>query len=86
MFYSSQADLSSLLNLLISECQIKRISLLKIQRVAGSYAEGFLEQSPNSKMMKLLHELAGGSQGYVRSETLRTFTEQEYRKIVVSLP
>jgi uncharacterized protein with GYD domain len=30
--------------------------------------------------------LAGGSQGYVRSETLRAFSEDEYRKIVASLP
>ena len=30
--------------------------------------------------------LAGASQGYVRSETLRAFTEEEYRKIVGSLP
>ena len=30
--------------------------------------------------------LAGGSQGYVRSETLRAFTEEEYRKTIASLP
>jgi uncharacterized protein with GYD domain len=30
--------------------------------------------------------LAGGSQGYLRSETLRAFTEVEYRKIITSLP
>ena len=30
--------------------------------------------------------LAGASQGYVRGETLRAFTEEEYRKIVGSLP
>ncbi|HEV2177925.1 MAG TPA: GYD domain-containing protein [Terriglobia bacterium] len=30
--------------------------------------------------------LADGSQGFVRSETLRAFTEDEYRKIISSLP
>jgi uncharacterized protein with GYD domain len=30
--------------------------------------------------------LATGSQGNVRTETLRAFTEEEYRKIVTSLP
>jgi uncharacterized protein with GYD domain len=30
--------------------------------------------------------MIGGSQGYVRSETLRAFTEAEFRKIVGSLP
>ena len=30
--------------------------------------------------------LSGGSQGFVRSETLRAFTEEEYRKIIGSLP
>jgi uncharacterized protein with GYD domain len=30
--------------------------------------------------------LAAASQGYVRSETMRAFTEDEYRQIVASLP
>jgi uncharacterized protein with GYD domain len=30
--------------------------------------------------------LAAGSQGYTRGETLRAFTEEEYRDIVASLP
>jgi len=30
--------------------------------------------------------LFGGSQGYVRGETLRAFTEEEYRKIIAALP
>jgi uncharacterized protein with GYD domain len=30
--------------------------------------------------------LAGASQGFVRAETLRAFTEEEYRKIIASLP
>jgi uncharacterized protein with GYD domain len=30
--------------------------------------------------------LAGGSQGFTRGETLRAFTEEEYREIVASLP
>jgi len=30
--------------------------------------------------------LAGGSQGFVRTETFRAFTEDEYRKIIASLP
>ena len=30
--------------------------------------------------------LAGVSQGYLRGETLRAFTEEEYRKIIAGLP
>ena len=30
--------------------------------------------------------LAGASQGFLRSETLRAFTEDEYRKIIGDLP
>jgi uncharacterized protein with GYD domain len=30
--------------------------------------------------------LAGGSQGYIRSETLRAFSEDQFRKVVASLP
>lgn len=30
--------------------------------------------------------LAGAMQGYVRSETLRAFTEEEFRKVIGSLP
>jgi uncharacterized protein with GYD domain len=30
--------------------------------------------------------LAGGAQRFVRSETLRAFSEDEYRQIIASLP
>ena len=30
--------------------------------------------------------LLGGAQGYVRSETMRAFTEDEYRRIIAALP
>jgi uncharacterized protein with GYD domain len=30
--------------------------------------------------------LAGAMQGYIRSESLRAFTEEEFRKVVASLP
>ncbi len=30
--------------------------------------------------------LAGGSQGYIRTETLRAFSEDDYRKFAASLP
>jgi uncharacterized protein with GYD domain len=30
--------------------------------------------------------LAAAAQGYIRTETLRAFTEDEYKKIVAALP
>ena len=51
----------------------------------GQYDAVGISELPNDEAMAKL-ALAGGSQGYVRSETLKAFTEDEYRKIIASLP
>jgi uncharacterized protein with GYD domain len=47
-------------------------------------AVAIVEAPDDATVAKLA--LGGGSQGYVRTETMRAFTEDEYRKIVASLP
>lgn len=42
------------------------------------------EAPDDATMAKLT--LGGAAQGFIRTETLRAFTEDEYRKIVASLP
>ncbi len=65
-------------------------------RAAGAELKGFYQtlgrydfvsivEAPDDAMVSRLL-LAIGSQGNVRTETLRAFTEDEYRKIVASLP
>jgi len=51
----------------------------------GQYDAVAIAEWPNDQAMATA-ALAGGSQGFVRSETLRAFTEDEYRKIISSLP
>ena len=51
----------------------------------GQYDAVAIAEWPNDEAMAKA-ALAGGSQGFVRSETLRAFTEDEYRQIVSSLP
>jgi uncharacterized protein with GYD domain len=47
-------------------------------------AVAIAEAPDDATMAKLA--LGGGSQGFIRTETMRAFTEDEYRKIVASLP
>ena len=51
----------------------------------GQYDIAVLAELPNDEAAARLL-LATGSQGNVRSTTLRAFTEDEYRSIVSSLP
>jgi uncharacterized protein with GYD domain len=51
----------------------------------GRYdAVAIVEVPDDATVAKLA--LTGGSQGFLRTETLRAFTEEEMRKIVASLP
>lgn len=51
----------------------------------GQYDGIAIGEFPNDQAMATF-ALAGGSQGFTRSETLKAFNEDEYRKIISSLP
>ena len=53
--------------------------------VMGQYDTVLIVEAPNDETIAKA-TLAIGSLGNVRTETLRAFTEDEYRKIVTSLP
>jgi uncharacterized protein with GYD domain len=53
--------------------------------VSGQYDAVVIGEAPDDETaMKLA--LLIGSQGNIRTETLRAFTEDEYRKIIAALP
>lgn len=53
--------------------------------VTGQYDAVVIGEAPDDEtVMKLA--LSIGSRGAIRTETLRAFTEDEYRKIIASLP
>jgi len=51
----------------------------------GQYDAIAIAEFPNDEAVAQ-SSLAGGAQGYVRSETLRAFNEDEYRRIIAGLP
>jgi uncharacterized protein with GYD domain len=51
----------------------------------GQYDGVVIVDAPNDETIAKL-SLAGGTRGTVRTETLRAFTEEEYRKILTALP
>jgi uncharacterized protein with GYD domain len=51
----------------------------------GRYDMVIIAEGPDAETVAKL-ALAIGSQGAVRTETMRAFTEDEYRKIVAALP
>jgi uncharacterized protein with GYD domain len=53
--------------------------------VTGQYDIVALVEAPDDETMAEL-ALSLGSKGNVRTETLRAFTEEEYRKIILALP
>jgi uncharacterized protein with GYD domain len=53
--------------------------------VMGQYDFVIVSEAPDDETIARI-SLAAGSQGAVRSETLRAFTEGEYRKIIATLP
>ena len=59
--------------------------LKEMYLVMGEYDMVIISEGPDDQTMaKLL--LSIGSQGSSRGETLRAFTEDEYRKIIAALP
>jgi uncharacterized protein with GYD domain len=53
--------------------------------VTGQYDLVIISEAPNDDVIAKV-ALLTGSKGCVRSETVRAFTEDEYRKIVAGLP
>jgi len=53
--------------------------------VMGRYDAVVIAEAPNDETVAKL-ALAVGSQGAIHTETLRAFTEDEYRKIIAALP
>jgi len=53
--------------------------------VMGQYDTVFVLEAPNDETAAKI-ALTIGSSGNVRTETLRAFTEDEYRKIIADLP
>jgi uncharacterized protein with GYD domain len=53
--------------------------------VTGQYDAVAISELPNDEVVARV-ALGNGSRGNVRTETLRAFTEDEYRKIVAALP
>ncbi len=60
-------------------------SLKAMYLTIGRYDLVAIVETPDDATIAKL-ALAGGSQGFARSEGMRAFTEDEYRKIVASLP
>lgn len=60
-------------------------SLKAMYLTIGQYDAMAIGEFPDDQTMARA-ALAGASQGFVRSETLRAFTGDEYRKIIASLP
>ncbi|HEY6290105.1 MAG TPA: GYD domain-containing protein [Terriglobia bacterium] len=60
-------------------------SLKAFYLTTGQYDAIAITEFPDDQTMAKV-ALAGGAQGFVRSETLRAFTEDEYRQIIASLP
>ena len=53
--------------------------------ITGQYDAVAISEAPNDEVIARL-ALGNASVGNIRSETLRAFTEDEYRKIIASLP
>ena len=53
--------------------------------VMGQYDAVVVSELPDDETAAKL-ALAIGAQGNIRTETLRAFTEEEYRKLIASLP
>ncbi len=53
--------------------------------VLGQYDAVIISEAPNDEAAAT-GWLSGAAQGFIRTETLRAFTEDEYRKIVAAMP
>lgn len=59
--------------------------VIKFYLTMGRYDAIVITELPSDEALARI-ALAGSSQGYIRTETLRAFTEEEYRAILGSLP
>jgi uncharacterized protein with GYD domain len=53
--------------------------------VMGQYDAVVISEAPDDETATRF-ALATGARGFVRTETLRAYTEEEYRKIIAALP
>ena len=59
--------------------------LKEFYMVTGQYDMVVISEAPDDETVSKV-ALALGSGGSIRTETLRAFTEEEYRKIIAALP
>jgi uncharacterized protein with GYD domain len=59
--------------------------LKEVYMTMGRYDAVAIAEAPDDATMARI-ALAGASQGFLRTETMRAFTEEEANKIVASLP
>ena len=80
----------------ISESPSRLDTAKKAMKAAGAKIKGFymtigqydmviISEAPNDEVVAKL-ALSTGALGTVRTETMRAFTEEEYRKIITALP
>ncbi|MBI1893104.1 MAG: GYD domain-containing protein [Candidatus Rokubacteria bacterium] len=61
------------------------VNLKEFYLVTGQYDAVVVADAPNDETATKA-ALAQASRGFVRTETLRAYTEDEYRKIIAALP
>ena len=66
-------------------CKAAGAEFKAIYLVTGQYDLVIVIDAPDDETVAKL-TLASGSLGTIRTETLRAFTEEEYRKIIAALP
>ncbi len=66
-------------------CQSMGAEMKASYLVMGQYDAVLVVEAPDDETIAKIG-LAGGSLGNVRTETLRAFTEHEYRQIIAALP
>ena len=59
--------------------------LLGFYLTMGKYDEVLIVEAPSDDVGAVM-ALSAGSQGNVRTETLKAFSEDEYRKIIANIP
>ena len=63
----------------------RRAELKAFHLVSGQYDAVVISEAPNFETVARL-SLATGAGGNIRTESMRAFTEEEYRKIIATLP
>jgi uncharacterized protein with GYD domain len=59
--------------------------LKEVYQTMGRFDAVAIVEAPNDETMARL-AMTGASQGFLRTETMRAFTEEEQNKIIASLP